>query len=133
LRDPRRGLSRGENGEFATTQQGEIRGHHRIGENNISNNGGDASNLARRPSHVRDTSGDKEWLESFPRGDPFTTYVFTNANDVTGHNHDELKAMGTPILKVEAEHSCQAALVATGSEMMGLESRIYLSEGLRCA
>jgi hypothetical protein len=58
-------------------------------------------------------------------------YVFTNATDATGHNHDELKALGTPILKVEADHSCQAAWAATGSEMMGLESRVYLAEGAK--
>jgi hypothetical protein len=51
------------------------------------------------------------------------------AKDVMKHQHTQLKALGTPIVLVEADHSCQAARAASSDNMMGLERRCYLAEG----
>jgi hypothetical protein len=53
------------------------------------------------------------------------------AKDVMKHQHTQLKALGTPIVLVEADHSCQAARAASIDNMMGLERRCYLAEGAK--
>lgn len=72
--------------------------------------------------------GLQKWEEEFG-GDQDITYRFTTNKEVLRHNHARLKALGKPIVLIQAQHSTSKAKSMTPDRLRGLTTSLYLSVG----